>query len=438
MKFIERKILANLDAWEKKPGRKPLILRGARQVGKTAAVREFAARRGLDLAECNFERQPKLKACFSDSLAPRDILKELELIIGQQVRGERTLLFFDEIQEAPRAITSLRYFFEEAPSLRVIAAGSLLEFVLGQYSVPVGRIHYEYMYPLCFSEFLQATSREQLVEFMPKLVDLRFEGSSRIAAEELRHALKEYFIIGGMPEAVAQFAYEKSLAGVARVHDDVLQAFRDDIRKYARGDNQIENVGTIFSRIFGFCGQQIAYTKLGDGDDIKRTKKSIQLLEQAMLLHRVLPTQATQPLASSAKDRPFKCAFLDIGLGRFAAGLSSQDVYTSKNLGAAHSGAAAEQFVGQQLLSESSAASEGRKLFYWQRGEKGSSAEIDYLLARDGKVIPVEVKSGKSGTLRSLHAFIDRNPTEFGICLQDIASPRREGKIIFAPLYTIL
>lgn len=445
---LSRKISLKLDSWIKSNKRKPLILRGARQVGKTASVRELAKRHNIDLCEVNFERQPELKRAFQKTLDPISIVAELEVYTGQFIHPKQTLLFFDEIQECPEAITSLRYFYEEQPDYCVIAAGSLLEFALQETSVPVGRVSYEYMYPMCFSEFLDALGQAQLIPFLPHLSDyISMSKEKKIKPvpgavhTELRKALTKYFIVGGMPEVVTEYVQTKSFAAASKIQSMLLQTFRDDTRKYTTGNLQIENVSDVFTKIFKFTGKQIKYTEVGESSDSntsRRTKKSLQLLEQAMLVKSVRSSNPTGiPLGAEASEKHIKYIFIDIGLGQSSCGLRVKDILTSENLLSTYRGMLAEQFVGQQLLVESLSASEDRELYCWIRPSRGSSAELDYLIVREGKIIPIEVKSGKSGRLKSLNMFLDTYGGK-GICLQDIDKVNTVGNITFMPLYTIL
>lgn len=437
--YFKRKIDKHLDSWVSSPYRKPLILRGARQVGKTETIRALARNAFQSLVEVNFERQKKFHSIFEEDLSPSRILNEIELIEKKTILPGKTLLFFDEVQQCPRAITSLRYFYEEMPQLHVVAAGSLLEFILEGISIPVGRVTFEYMYPLNFSEYLMALGEDRLVENLPHISD-RIQPTQIIptAHQLLREKMREYFLIGGMPYVIHSFRKSKSYSLVSQAQEDILQAYREDMNKYANGKLQLGNCAEVFSQIFRFVGKTITYTQLAQGDNSIRTKNSICLLEQAMVIHRVVSVVPSGlPLGAEPNRSHFKCVFLDIGLGNHLAGISGSEILRSKNLLHTYEGRLAEQFIGQQLLAESVTASEGRNLYCWVRPEKGASAEVDYVVVRKGKIIPIEVKSGKAGSLKSLHLFLDKFGGE-GICLQDTDRVSRVGKVIFMPLYSVL
>ena len=418
---------------------KPLIIRGARQVGKTSTVRALAKACFENCVEINFEQELSLHKIFEPDLDAKRILREIETIKGIPISPEKTLLFLDEIQACPKAITSLRYFYEEIPTLRVIAAGSLLEFALGQASVPVGRVTYEYMYPLSFGEFLGALGEDKLIPSLPTLKSIQQGNFSLPPAisEKLRSRLREYFVVGGMPEAVLRYIENGSFLSVNEVLDDLIQTFRDDTRKYTQGELQLSNVNLILERAFTYVGRQVKYTVIGQGDTIARTKHSLSLLEQAMLIHRVRSASPDGlPLGAGASEKFFRCIFLDIGLGQRLSGMNPKEILTSDNLLVTYHGALADQFVGQQLLAESSQASEGRSLYCWIRPEKSSTAEVDYLIAREGQIYPIEVKSGPSGRLKSLHLYL-KTFGGCGFCLQD-TDKITKNDVTFSPLYTVL
>lgn len=408
-------------------------------MGKTAAVRELAKRTGLTLVEVNFERKPVFASLFKQDLDPRRIMRELGALVNQTCEPGKTLLFFDEIQDCPEAITSLRYFYEEVPDLHVVAAGSLLEFVLGKVSVPVGRIEFATMYPMSFTEFLEGTDRAELCAYIPCFETLAtYVNPPSAIGEALRAALKEYVVVGGMPEAVAIYAQSRSFGKAHTRLDDLLQAFRQDTHKYAAGGLQLANLSRLLDLAFAHVGNHVKYTKLIPDEDSRRTKKSIELLEQALLVHHIMAAQPHGlPLGAFASDKIFRLNFIDIGLGQRAAGVPIASVIQEVDLLKAYQGRLADQFVGQQLLAETGEGGQDQRLFFWMRTAKNSSAEVDFLVVREGKIIPIEVKSGKKGRLRSLSMLLDETKGE-GICLHDTFEVKKSGAITFAPLYTII
>ena len=364
------------------------------------------------------------------------ILRGLEPLLNTRIIPGQTLLFFDEIQACPRAIASLRYFKEKMPELHLIAAGSLLEFALGEISFPVGRIEYAYLYPLSFDEFLRATNRNILADSIPSLQQADSYGSlSEVSAHLLLNALKEYMVVGGMPEAVSAYSRTNSFLEVQKIHDKLIRGFRDDIPKYTQGDLQKRNVALVFSRLAAQVGQQVTYTKILD-DDSKRNKNSVFLLEKAMLIHLVKSTSPSGlPLGAHADDKCFKPIFLDIGLMQRILGRNVQQILEVDDLVSAFKGQLAEQFVGQELMARG-VGSENGELYYWRRASKSSTAEVDYIVVRDQQIIPVEVKSGSSGSLKSMHLLLNTySNIKRGLCLQSITKITPHDKILFCPLF---
>lgn len=434
MGYLYRKFEENLKKWKGSTPRRPLLMRGARQVGKSRLIRNFGETQFPRFFEFNFEKHPQLKAVFQKDLDPKRILSELEFFVRNKI-GASDLIFLDEIQECPEALKSLRYFFEELPAFHVIAAGSLLEFVIGATSIPVGRLEYGYLYPMSFSEFLAATDRKNLVEVMP--IFPQSKTFAQVPMKLLYDALREYLIVGGMPEAVAEYARTRSFQTAQDVQDVIVKTFRDDVHKYTKGGLQLTNLEQTMTRVFRWTGQTIKFSSLHPEDEYKRTKRSLELLEKAMLIHRVPSANPRGlPLGAEASDKHFKCIFLDVGLGQRLSGLDPSELVSTTDLLSTYEGRLAEQFVGQELLSESK-GSEDQKLYCWIRAQKSSSAEVDYLLVRKNEIIPLEVKAGKAGHLKSLHVFLAEFPnTKRAICLQHRNNISRVGNIELWPLFT--
>ncbi len=435
MLYLKRNIDDRLKSWKDSKNRAPLIIRGARQVGKSAAVGQFS-KHFSSFVTVDFEISPSFGEVFEMTLEPVKILMQLEVLVNRRIVPGETLLFFDEIQECPRALASLRYFKEKLPQLHVIAAGSLLEFALGEQSFPVGRVDYEHLYPLSFQEFLAATGREVQIPHIPSIdFNTRALDMTETISQQLEKALREYCVVGGMPEAVKVFSLEKSFIEVEKIHDRIIRSIHDDIPKYTNGILQRKNVSNLLRKAAGCCGKQITYTKLHD-DDPKRNKVSLHLLSQALYIHIVKAVSAHGlPLGAHTKEKNFKIVFVDLGLAGRLLGRSAQNVLEKSNLSSAFEGQLAEQFVGQQLLAESEGSESGR-LYYWKRDQRGASAEVDFILSRKGQIFPVEVKSGKSGSLKSLHILLNSNKElTRGVCLQTRSSVAWTDDVLFAPLY---
>ncbi len=419
----------DLSRWQESTRRKPLILRGARQVGKTWSIKEFGKSRFESLALVDLERNQSLRKLFDGDLKVSRICSDLEVLLQQKITPGKTLLFFDEIQACPRAITALRYFYEEMPELHVVAAGSLLEFALEESSFPVGRVQFLNLYPLCFAEYLEAIGNGAAARAVlgnPKEI-------STAVHELLREELKRYFFIGGMPAAVKAFLDNNSLRDAFEVQEEIAESYRMDFAKYTPRVDRF-CLDSVFTSLSQHIGQQIKYARLGEGYSNPTLKKAFDALCLAQVARRIPSVDPSGlPLGATASAKVFKALMLDIGLMRYLSGMPNDIEYAKSDLLAIYRGAMAEQFVGQEML----AAQQGA-LYYWERAAKNSSAEVDYLAVLNGKIHPVEVKSGATGSLRSLHLFLAAYPA-CGNALVFSDRPYAalpEQTITFLPLYS--
>ncbi len=427
-----RIVFNNLQVWKDKADRKPLIFRGARQVGKTYAITQFGKECFDNLVVIDFEKKGSVRKLFDADFDISAILALLEVESGQKIIPGKTLLFFDEIQLCPRALMALRYFFEEKPELHVVAAGSLLEFEMEKISFPVGRVEFEWMYPLSFAEFLLNTGQESLLEKRPKLN--ASEKISEYLHEKFLEQAKLYSIVGGMPEAVYRYIQNKSFHDVAQVHRTLHEALMQDILKYEKNVN-VDNLQEMLGKIPRVVGHQIKYTGLAPTSTIYATQKTLHILEKTLLIHRIDASSAVGlPLALGVNKKIFKYLFLDIGLMQYMCGIPPTEVMQAKNLLDIYEGMLCEQFVGQELLV--AGGSQHNKLYYWQRAEKSSNAEVDYLFTREGEIFPLEVKSGPSGRLRSLHLFLKEHPTIKKGFVFHAGLGGDQDKISFRPFYS--
>lgn len=433
---MRRSIEAQLLAWQQSSPRKPLIVRGARQVGKTWTIRQFGRERFRAVASIDLERDFALRSVFEGSLAADGLVRQIEAVCNVSLSGGQTLLFLDEIQAVPRAITALRYLYEERPDIPVIAAGSALEFAFGDLSFPVGRVTFAWMRPMTFEEFLRASGQERLADALPRLA-----GPGALPAalhERVMDELRAYLIVGGMPEAVARFLDTGSFEAARSVHSDLAVSLAESLVKYnARMD--VASASTVFHQLPRMVGRQVRYAHLDPDRRIEKTRASLQALARACLHHPVYAVDAhALPLGASLHEKRFKSVFLDVGLMQFLLGVTPREVLTTRDFGAIHQGAVAEQLLGQELLA--AGGTENDQIYYWTRADQGGNAEVDYLLARGGTVFPLEVKSGAAGRLRSLRRFLDEHPsTPLGIVFSPIAREKRQvGQILFVPLYTRL
>lgn len=430
---MDRFLDAALDEWAADRRRLPLLLRGARQVGKTWTVRALAERRFEDFAEVDFERQPAYRKCF-DTLEPPAILDAISVLRGRPVDPGRTLLFLDEVQDCPRAVAALRYFRERMPELPVIAAGSLLEFApefaldSEDLRMPVGRIESWTLHPLSFAEFLLAAG-----ETVALAVARNPESGSPVAEEHLSQLLRTYLLLGGMPGVVAEYLESGSVARALRRQAAIVQTMRDDFRKYARRSRHA-HLDRVFSAAARMAGRKFVYSRVDPAARSRDLREAVDLLEKAGVVRRVRATGgAGLPLGAEADDRYYKLLLFDVGLMQNALGAAPE--LLDGDPMRVNDGALAEQFAGQELLA---AAPPHRtpELFFWARREKGSNAEVDYLLPAGGHAIPIEVKSGKTGRLRSLHSFVERYRPPAAVRVY--AGPcRRDAGILSVPLYAI-
>jgi len=398
-----RKALSDLIDWKERPSRKPLVIRGARQVGKTWLVRKFAGQFD-NLVEINFDKNPEKAQLF----AGRDIDRSLQLL---EIDGDtdiipgKTLLFLDEIQAAPEMLPLLRYFYEDRADLHVIAAGSLLEFLLADhdFSMPVGRVEYLHLGPMDMEEFLLALGQERITTLLNNYaLDDSIPESIHLS---LLNFLKLFWIIGGMPAAVAWYGNSGKLAEAIREHAAILQTYEDDFRKY-RKRIYPERLRKVFRRIPALIGNKLKYVQLDPEERSRELAESLHLLEMALVIYRVRHSAGNGvPLGAEAKERDFKPLFLDNGLVSTSLGLSLPGLEMADDLLMVNNGALAEQFIGQHLLYDGPSY-EKPQLFYWNREQKSASAEVDYLITHEDRVVPVEVKAGTTGTLKSLQVFV--------------------------------
>ncbi|MBT3387013.1 MAG: ATP-binding protein [Desulfobacula sp.] len=426
---MQRLIEKQIAGWKDSQRRKPLIIRGARQVGKTWLVENVMAKPFDSFVKIDLEKRRDLHTHFSGTLEPRLLLNHLELTTGRIIPGQ-TLLFFDEIQACPRAIMALRYFYEEMPDLHVVAAGSLLEFAFGEISIPVGRIHYLYMHPLTFYEYLLAMGKEQMAEYTLNQPDSVAKTIQKMILKELRI----YFFVGGMPECVKTYRETGSMVETFQVQSEILDSYRDDFSKYTPRINTL-CLDAVFLNAAKSIGEQLKYTRLNDGHSSQMNRKAFDLLVKARVLHKIPACDPSGlPLGATANQKKFKASMLDIGLMQRLCQVPVELELQQENLLAMYRGKLAEQFVAQELL-----VWQGLELFYWAREARGSSAEVDFLVVRQGKIYPVEVKSGSGGSLRSLHLMLKKYPNcPQGLVLYSGTSNKLSGqKLQFLPLYCV-
>lgn len=402
---MNRTLLIYLKKWLLSDDRKPMVIRGARQVGKTWIVRQLARECNKELIELNFEKHPAYASLFNSN-DPAEILINLGAALKKEINPKQAVLFLDEIQASPELFAKLRWFAEDMPELAVMAAGSLLEFVLAEhaFSVPVGRITYTHLEPLSFEEFLLAGDNHSLCAYLQS-----YQPEMEIPVfihEQLLTIFKEYLLVGGMPASVASWVKDHSLQKMHQIQHDLLATYRNDFAKY-KGRIEIERLDEVMAAMPAMLGQKFVYSRVNMGAQSTSIKQALDLLCKAKIGSRVISTSANGiPLGAEVDEKYFKVVFLDTGLCSVALGLDLHQIKSAAEIEMINNGGIAEQVVGQLLRTITEPYVEPF-LFYWRRSEAGSNAEIDYVMQHGSSVIPIEVKAGATGKLKSLHAFMD-------------------------------
>lgn len=407
--MFNRDILLRFEAWADLPNRKPLILRGARQVGKTVAVNLFGERFDR-FVSLNLD-DPGEGGIFGRGLTINDTFQAILLKKKMPAREGRTLLFLDEIQNKPEAVASLRYFFEQLPDVYVIAAGSLLEVMLAekQISFPVGRVEHAFMYPLSFHEFLSALNEQQALETFEIIPFPDFALSS------LLELFSRYALIGGMPEIVSRYIETEALTTVNPIYDSLLTSYLDDVAKYARNSTMTAVLRHCIESAPFEAGKRITFTGFGKSNYRSReVGEALRTLERAQLIYLFQPTSSVEiPIVPDFKKSP-RLQFLDTGLLNYFVGLQEQ-YFEYDDLHSVYKGRIIEHIAGQELIYAE--ANTRKKQCFWAREKSQSNAEVDFLVQHREYVIPVEAKAGKVGSLRSLHQFIDRCRHKYAVRL---------------------
>ncbi|MFH1684312.1 MAG: AAA family ATPase [Candidatus Margulisiibacteriota bacterium] len=430
---MRRDVEQELISWKDQKERYPLIIRGARQVGKSYLVENFGKTNFQNSVTVNFEFQPQLKDCFQ-SLDPSEIVNKLQLLLGVEIKEDKTLLFLDEIQECPQAITSLRYFKEKMPNLAVIAAGSLLEFALRSpdFKMPVGRIQFLYLEPFSFSEFLDATGNHHLRGYLSEAVLAASVDDA--VHNKLLDLLRIYLIAGGMPASLKEYLAGRDLMACQRIQTALLQTYRSDFGKYSR-ISQHTYLEKVFDAAPRLIGQRIKYSNIDSDTRSRDLKNALNLLISAGIIRPIYLAKASGlPLGAQVNEQKFKLNFLDVGLMQNSCGLQGQ-LSVTQDFMRINAGAVAEQLAGQELIAHSDRHQKGG-LFFWAREKRGSMAEVDYIVSVGADILPVEVKSGKEGKLKSLRIFMTEKKAKFGIRISQDKLAYFD-KILSVPLYMI-
>ena len=401
-----RTIIKEFKKWSVKSDRRPLVLRGARQVGKTTAVKIFAEEYDIFIY-LNLEKSEE-RNIFEGDYPFSDLLNRLFLHVGKERHAGRVLIFIDEIQNSPKTIALLRYFYEEANDLHVIAAGSLLENILDEnISFPVGRVEFMAMHPFTFHEFLGAIGEDQSLKLLEQ------EEVPTYAHDKLSALFKKYTIIGGMPQAIVNYADKHDYIALNSVYSSLITSFTEDVEKYARSASMTQYIRHIISTAFKEAGSRITFEKFGNSLYRSREmKEAFTILEKTMLLKLIYPVTSTRlPFSPDLKKKP-RLQLFDTGLVNFSLG-TTDDLIAEKYLDNVYRGRIAEHIVGQELIGATFSVIDTTE--FWTREKSESSAELDYVIPYKGMVIPIEVKAGATGRLRSLHQFINEAPHDWAV-----------------------
>lgn len=431
--YLAREIDKDLLDWKNDPFRKPLLLRGARQVGKSSAVRELS--RHFDyFLEINFEEQKQIHALFTGDLEPKELCRNLAILTKVPVIAGKSLVFFDEIQSCIPALASLRFFYEKIPQLHLIAAGSLLEFALEELpSFGVGRVRTLFMYPFSFDEFLNAMNEATLLK-AKKQASVK-EPLQEVLHRKLLRYLKQFLVLGGMPEVVARYSLTQDTLACQSILDDLIISLKADFTKYKKRVPS-SRLSEIFGSVARQTGTKFVYSHATSESNHKQIKEALELLIMAGLVIPVIHSSANGiPLGAESNEKKRKMLIFDTGIFQRLLGLEISDVLFHDTFNMVNKGAIAELFVGLELVKSASCFQQ-QQLFYWNREALNSNAEIDYLVQVKQEIIPVEVKAGTKGSMQSLFLFLSEKKRPFGVrfSLENYSS---YDKILVYPLYAV-
>lgn len=426
---MKRKILNRLLGWKGDKSRKPLILMGARQVGKTYILKAFGTIAYENVAYFNFENSPQLRDLFSGSIKPQDIIKVLSIELSIDIKPDKTLIIFDEIQECPEALNSLKYFNELANEYHICAAGSLLGITLAHSKgFPVGKVDFLHLYPLSFDEFLEAKDEHRLLEYLSQIE--KIEPLPTIIHEKLLTLFKEFIYTGGMPAAVLEYLASSDFNRIRTVQSNILQAYRLDFSKHAPTQSimKINQVWDVVPSQLAKENKKFVYSVIRKGARAQEFETAIQWLTEAGLIHKVYNTATPKlPLSAYLNHDIFKIYLADVGLLGAMAGLSAKAIIYGDEIFQEFRGALIENYVAQEL------ARQGFGLFYWT---SSGQAELDFLLQLNETIYPVEVKSGTSMKKKSLITYMQKYQPELAIRISAM-NLKQDGLILNCPLYLL-
>ena len=412
MNYLKRKIDGELLRWKNTEHRKVILLRGARQVGKTSSVRELG-KTFERFVEINLEKQPQLKDIFTPDCVVERIVKELSFELKTPIVPGKTLLFIDEIQDCIPAISTLRYFYEDMPELHVIAAGSLFEFALEKLpSFGVGRIRSLFIYPFSYDEFIRAMGFTMLAD------ELKNCSPEKPVFDSLHNKCKrlliEFMLIGGMPEVVAKYVENGSLLDCQEILEDITQIFYNDFAKYKYRAN-VSLLQEVFGATIEQTGGKFTYSKASKTANHLQIKECVELLEMAGLIYPVTHTSANGlPLQAEQNRKIRKYLIFDTGIYQRFLKLNLNGSFYAESIEQINKGAFAELLAGLEIM-KASPVNFPLSLHYWQREKEGSNAEVDYIVQKGQDIVPVEVKANTKGSMQSMYQFLSEKGYPYGI-----------------------
>jgi len=399
---MERSAYKQLVNWKNKQNRKPLIIQGARQVGKTYLVNEFGKNEYANFIYLNFEQNSRLESLFSSGLIPDTIISNISLYIGKKITAENTLLFFDEVQIAPQVLSSLKYFQEQAPEYHIIAAGSLLGISIGKgSSFPVGKVNFLNIFPLSFIEYLNSSGEYLLVEKLSSLPNL--EPLPDAIHERLLNHFKLFLFLGGMPEVIQDYINNSDIESARIIQNEILEAYKRDFSKYTE-KNQAIRVSEFWNSIprqLAKENKKFKYSDIRKGARASSFEQSVEWLRKAGLIHVVYNISTPKkPLSAYADYSKFKVYLHDVGLLAASLGISSELIVSPLEIFSEFYGAFIENYIAQELTFY-----ENDQLHYWA---SKSDAEVDFIIESERDIFPVEVKSGLNRNIKSLRSYSDK------------------------------
>lgn len=410
--YLNRLIDNELLEWKKEENCKPLLVRGARQIGKTQSIRNLG-KQFENFIEINFEEDKAIHSLFEGNLSANEISNNISAIYNTPVIKGKTLIFFDEIQSCIPAIQSLRFFYEQMQGLHIAAAGSLLEFTMSEIpSFGVGRIRSMYMYPFSFNEFLLAFNEEKLLELKQKASPQK--ALNNAVHEKLTQYLRKFLILGGMPEVVSKYVKTKDLQQCFLILNDLKSSYFDDFAKYKK-IVPVKRIRDIFNSVVMQAGSKFVFSKTQSGDNHKQIKEALELLILAGIVIPVTHTSANGlPLGAETNYKKRKMLLIDTGLFLNILNLDIGKIILTDDFNTINKGNLTEMFIGLELMKYTSPYQRS-SLYYWHREARNSNAEVDYLTVQNNNIVPIEVKSGKTGAMQSMNIFLKSKKLPKGI-----------------------